>query len=435
MVNMRIAIAGYGAEGKSSYAYWHNPENELVIVDEREIPAGDVPLDANVITGEGVFEKLNGFDVVVRTASLAPRKIRTDGTIWSGTNEFFARCAEKSVPIIGVTGTKGKGTTSSLIASILKAAGKTVHLVGNIGQPALEVLPSIQPEDIVVYELSSFQLWDLATSPQVAVVLMIEPDHLDTHADFDDYMTAKSQIAVNQLTTDRVVYNAANVYATKIAQFSPGQRLPYPSEHTAHVRGGLFYYGETELCDEDNLLLPGRHNLENALAAITATWPWVKEPSIIAEGLRSFAGLPHRLELVRELDGVQYYNDSFSSAAGAAVAAIRAFTAPEVVILGGIDKGADFTELAQVIKDAPNVKQLIIIGKIRHKLADVLRQNGVTQPVQVTDVQTMREIVGLARQAAAPGDVVILSPACASFDMFKNFYDRGDQFRSVVQGL
>lgn len=429
---MKIAIAGYGTEGKTNYTYWNTPDNDVIIVDERDIPTSELPLDANVITGEGAFERLQGFDMVIRSPGVAPRKIHTDGKVWSATNEFFAKCPAQ---IIGVTGTKGKGTTSSLIASILRSAGKTVHLVGNIGQPALDALSDVQPEDIVVYELSSFQLWDLVTSPQVAVVLMIEPDHLDTHADFDNYVTAKSQIAANQLTTDRVVYNAANVYATKIAQLSPGQRLPYPSEHTAHVRGDMFYYGETELCDLDNLLLPGRHNLENALAAITAVWPWIQEPDTIAEGLRSFAGLPHRLELVREFDGVHYYNDSFSSAAGAAVAAIRAFTSPEIVILGGIDKGADFTELAQVIKNAPNVKQLIIIGKIRHKLADVLRQNGVTQSMEVTDVQTMQEIVGLARQAAAPGDIVILSPACASFDMFKNFYDRGDQFRSIVQGL
>jgi len=432
---MKIAIAGYGAEGKVSYDYWNTPENEVVIVDEREISSDDMLIDANTMTGEGVFGKLEGFDMVVRTASLAPRKIKTDGKIWSGTNEFFARCIDRGVPIIGVTGTKGKGTTSSLIASILRAAGKTVHLVGNIGQPALEVLPEIHEDDIVVYELSSFQLWDLEVSPQVAVVLMIEPDHLDTHADFSDYIMAKSQITANQLTTDRVVYNIANAYATKIAQLSPGQRLPYPSEYTAHVQGGMIYYGETELCDLDNLLLPGQHNLENALAAITAVWSWVQEPASISEGLRSFAGLPHRLELVRELDGVSYYNDSFSSAAGAAVAAIRAFTSPEIIILGGIDKGADFTELAQTIKDAPNVKQLIIIGEIRHKLADILRKSGVTQSMEVTDVQTMREVVGLARQAATSGDIVILSPACASFDMFKNFYDRGDQFRSIVQGL
>ena len=432
---MRIAIAGFGAEGKANYEYWNTPENEVVIVDEREIPADELPIDANVIMGEEAFTRLNDFDMVVRTAGLAPYKITTDGKIWSATNEFFARCAEKEITIIGVTGTKGKGTTSSLIVSLLRAAGKTVHLVGNIGQPALEVLPDVQSDHIVVYELSSFQLWDLERSPHVAVVLMIEPDHLNVHADFEDYVGAKAHIATEQRTVDRIVYNATNTYAVKIAQSSPGQLLPFPSERTAHVRNNYFYYGDTELCDTANLLLPGQHNVENALAAITAVWSWVQEPAVIAEGLRSFVGLPHRLELVRELNGISYYNDSFSSAAGATVAAIRAFTAPEIVILGGIDKGADFRELASVIKQAPNVKQLIIIGEIRHKLADTLRQNGVDRPMEVTDMQTMAEIVAIASKAAVSGDIVILSPACASFDMFKNFYDRGDQFRSIVQGL
>lgn len=429
---MKIAIAGYGAEGVSNYAYWNTPGNDVVIVDEREIPADELPLEANVITGENAFSRLNGFDIVVRTAGLAPRKITTDGKVWSGTNEFFAKCP---APIIGVTGTKGKGTTSSLIASLLRAAGKTVHLVGNIGQPALDVLPEIQSDDIVVYELSSFQLWDLERSPQVAVVLMIEPDHLNVHKDFEEYVSAKARIAAGQLTVDRVVYNASNIHAVNIAQLSPGQLLPYPSERAAHVRDDIFYYGDTELCSTSYLQLPGQHNIENALAAITAVWSWVQEPEIIAEGLRSFVGLPHRLELVRELDGVQYYNDSFSSAAGATVAAIHAFTAPEIVILGGIDKGADFSELADTIKQAPNVKQLIIIGEIRHKLADILHQHGVGRAAQVIDAQTMTGVVEAAVKIAVPGDIVILSPACASFDMFKDFYDRGNQFRSIVQGL
>lgn len=426
---MRIAIAGYGIEGKANYEYWNTPDNELVIVDEREILASELPIDANVMTGEGVFERLEGFDMVVRTASLAPWRIKTDGKIWSGTNEFFAQCAEQDIPVIGVTGTKGKGTTSSLIASILRAAGKTVHLVGNIGQPALEVLPDIQPEDIVVYELSSFQLWDLEVSPTVATVLMIEPDHLDVHADFDEYVTAKSQIAVNQLTTDRVVYYANNQWSAQIAKTSPGQRLPYPSEYTAHVRGDYFYHGESELCAVDQLQLAGEHNIQNACAAITAVWPWVQDGVMIAEGLRSFDGLPHRLKLVREFDGVRYYDDSIATTPGSAIAALRSFAEPKVIILGGSDKGADYTEVIELCKATGT--HVVTLGQTGEAIATLCRQHDLSYE----SADGMHDAVRRARQSAVQGGVVILSPASASFGMFKNYADRGEQFIAAVNEL
>ena len=426
---MRIAIAGYGIEGRANYDYWNTPDNELVIVDEREVPADELPLDANTMTGEGVFEKLEGFDMVVRTASLAPRRINTDGKIWSGTNEFFAKCAEQDIPVIGVTGTKGKGTTSSLITSILRAAGKTVHLVGNIGQPALEVVSSIQTDDIVVYELSSFQLWDLEVSPTVAVVLMIEPDHLDVHVDFDEYVTAKSQIAVNQLTTDRVIYNATDEHAIKIAQLSPGQRLPYPSDYTAHVRGDYFYYGDAELCAIDQLQLVGEHNIQNACAAITAAWSWAQDGAIIAEGLRGFDGLPHRLKFVREVNGVRYYDDSIATTPGSAIAALQSFAEPKVIILGGSDKGADYTEVIELCKATG--ARVVTLGQTGEVIATLCRQYDVSYE----SADSMHDAVHRARQSTSQGGVVILSPASASFGMFKNYVDRGEQFIAAVNEL
>ncbi len=428
---MKIAIAGFGIEGKANYTYWNTPENQLVIVDEHDIPESDLPLDASVITGEGAFGRLQGFDMVVRTAGLAPRKIVTDGQVWSATNEFFAHCR---APIIGVTGSKGKGTTSSLIASILRASGKTVHLVGNIGLPALDSLPAITEDDIVVYELSSFQLWDIQQAASVAVVLYIEPDHLDVHADFDDYIAAKSHIASLQTTTDRVVYCAANQWATAIARQSPGQRLPYPAPQTAHVRGEYFYYGETELCAIDALQLPGQHNLDNACAAITAVWSWVQDGATIAEGLSSFDGLPHRLKFVRELGGVRYYDDSIATTPGSAIAALAAFDAPKVLILGGSPKGADFAPLAQAIA-ASNTRRLVLIGSEAPRIQAALDAAGVTTYALLGSDVTMPDIVAAARAAAEPGDVVVLSPSCASFGMFANYADRGQQFIDAVQAL
>lgn len=423
---MKIAIAGYGIEGQASYTYWNTPENEVVIVDEQEIPEGNLPTGANIITGEGAFSRLNGFDLVIRTAGLSPQKIITDGTRWSATNEFFAKCP---APIIGITGTKGKGTTSSLIASILRAAGRTVHLVGNIGQPALSVLSEITPDDIVVYELSSFQLWDIETSPHVAVVLMIEQDHLDVHADFSDYVAAKKRITENQLTTDRVVYYDQNDWSTQIALASVGQRLPYPSERTAHVRGDYFYYQDAELCSIDQLQLPGVHNLDNACAAITAVWPWVQDGSIIAEGLRSFDGLPHRLKLVRELDGVRYYDDSIATTPGSAIAALKAFTEHKVIILGGSDKGADYSKVIELCKITGT--HVIAIGQTGVAIEKLCRKLNV----DCDYASSLQEAVHLAYRSTEEGNVVILSPASASFDMFTSYADRGNQFIAAVEQL
>lgn len=413
---MKIAIAGYGVEGKANFSYWNQPGNDITIVDERE-SLSDLPEGVKTLLGPGSFERLQGFDLVVRTAGLAPHKIKTDGKVWSSTNEFFVKCP---APIIGVTGTKGKGTTSSLIASILKAAGRTVHLVGNIGTPALEELPNIKPHDLVVYELSSFQLWDIEKSPHIAVVLGIEPDHLNVHIDFKDYVSAKANIVRWQTENDVTVYNQQNTYAVQIAEQSKAQKIAYPFDITSVA---------------SSLKIVGQHNVENASAAIAAIREYVNDDAVIRQGLASFEGLPHRLEFVREFDGVKYYNDSFSSAPGATIAAVRAFDDPEIVIIGGIDKGADFTELSEALSSAQQVKTIILVGEIKEKLQKQFLNSGVGADIILSSATTMPQIVAEARSRAKEGDIIILSPACASFDMFKNFYDRGDQFREVVLSL
>lgn len=428
---MKIAIAGYGVEGEANYRYYNTPDNQVVIIDERQ-PSHQPPVDASLIVGEDAFARLDGYDLVVRTASLPPRKIGTDGRIWSATNEFFAKCP---APIIGVTGSKGKGTTCSLIASILQAASKTVHLVGNIGVPALGVLPTVQPNDVVVYELSSFQLWDLEKSPHIAVVLMIEADHLDVHDNMADYVMAKSQIACHQTASDLVVYNAANEYAASIAQLSAGEKIGYQAVETAHVTDDFFWYGEQKLCSVNALQLPGAHNLDNACAAIDAVWQLTQDVAVIEAGLRAFTGLPHRLKFIRDVNGVAYYDDSIATTPGSAIAAINAFAQPKVLIVGGSDKGADYAPLVSAITMSDNIRAVVAIGDQGPAIAELLAKSGAGGLVHVLDTKEMHTIVTQSAAHAQAGDVVILSPACASFDMFKSYSDRGDQFVLAVNEL
>jgi UDP-N-acetylmuramoylalanine--D-glutamate ligase len=432
---MKIAIAGYGQEGESSYRYYSSdPSNNITIVDQKQ-PNRELPAGVTTIIDDKAFEILNGFDLVIRTAGLAIDKIKTDGKIWSSTNEFFVKCPAK---IIGVTGTKGKGTTASLIAGIFEAAGKKVWLLGNIGVTPLDFLSQIKPDDIVVYELSSFQLWDLERSPHVAVALLVEPEHLDVHRDFDDYVNAKANIRRYQVSGDVCIFHPTNEYSRKIAESSNQSRaIRYgiSDDGGVYTKDGAFYQNEHKICSTDNLQLIGLHNIENACAAITVSKCYGIADEVIVSGLKSFQGLPHRLEYVREINGVKYYNDSFSSSTPATVAAIRSFSQPEILIMGGIDRGGNFKEIADTISVYNNVKAIIVIGEIRDKLVRILSDINPSVQIEATDLESMSAIVDLAKSYSQSGDVVVLSPGCASFDMFKNFYDRGDKFRDAVNSL
>jgi len=430
---MKIAIAGYGIEGKSNYEYF-SKLGEVTIVDEKASKE-DLPEGASYLLGESAFEQLNGFDMVVRTAGLALRKIKTDGKIWSATNEFMAKCP---AAVVGVTGSKGKGTTSSLIASILREAGQTVHLIGNIGVPALDVLEKIQPEDIVVYEMSSFQLWDLKKSPNVAVVLMIEPDHLDVHADFNEYIEAKSNIRRFQTEDDICFYHPTNDFSRRIAESnSYANAHPYndPKDHVSvYEEDGNFVEDGSVICSTAALQLPGAHNIENACAAISAVLGGFGfGEDAVEKGLHEFGGLNHRLKFIREIESVSYYDDSIATTPGSAIAAIKAFTQPKIIILGGSSKGAEFDELAETAAKS-NVKLALLIGDEASKIAAALSAMNVPFENLGTNVK-MSEVVTAARKNASMGDVVILSPACASFGMFKNYSDRGDQFIDAVTNL
>lgn len=429
---MNIAILGYGVEGESVYKYYRAkyPDAIITAYDNNEQSKNLLPDDVKFVGRVKDFKGITA-DIAIKTPAIPPWEVEVTGEVTTMTREFLKVCPAR---VIGVTGSKGKGTTASLIASILTAGGRKAWLVGNIGVGPFDVLNQIKPTDVVVYELSSFQLWDADVSPHVAVVLGIEPEHLDVHKDLNDYIEAKANIARYQQPEDVVIYKQGNQYAEYIGQLSAATKVAYPTRVTAHVRDGKFYNGEQELCSVDALRLPGVHNQENACAAINAAWQWVSDGDVIKKGLMAFDGLPHRLKLVRSVGGVKYYDDSIATTPGSAIAALAAFEEPKVIILGGSDKGATYDHLAAEVAKT-NVRHVFLIGSESPKLQAALEATGMSDYTNLGTLTTMGEIVEAASAMAKAGDVVILSPACASFDMFKSYSDRGDQFISAVNRL
>lgn len=427
---MKVAIAGFGLEGISNFNYWSKLGADITIFDEKQ-PTQEVPAGVSIVVGQDTFTKINGFDLVIRTAGLRPDKIKTDDRVWSSTNEFFEKCP---APIIGVTGTKGKGTTASLIAQMLSNDEKNVHLLGNIGVPALDILPTIKSDDIVVFELSSFQLWDLTRSPETAVVLMIEPEHQDVHSSMEEYVNAKSNIAKFQTEDDLIIYHPNNPFSAKVAENSKARKMQYMKPSGAYVIGGQIVIGDIAVALSQEVGLIGEHNLENICAAITAAWRYTKNITAIQSAIKTFKGLPNRLEFVKEVRGVKFYNDSYSSAPGATIAAIKSFSEPEVLICGGFDRGLDYSELALSISLQKNIKKVLLMGQTKTSIADHLAKVGFLN-FELLDGNDFKGFIQIAKDAAEPGDIVVLSPGCASFDMFKDFNDRGNQFKKIVEEL
>jgi UDP-N-acetylmuramoylalanine--D-glutamate ligase len=385
---------------------------------------------------------LQGFDVVVRSPGISINKayLKTfSGKITSQTKLFFDNTPAK---IIGVTGTKGKGTTSSLIYEMLKKGGFDAYIGGNIGLPPISFLDTLSIQSMVVLELSSFQLADMQKSPQVSVMLMVTSEHLDYHKNTAEYVDAKRNIVRFQTADDMAILNMDYTATMKSADKTSAQ-IAWVSRYK-EVANGCFVRdekvilrsggSETEVIDSSEILLPGAHNLENVCAAVMAAYSVGVSIPDIAYVLKTFKGLEHRLELVREIDGVRYYDDSFSTVPETAIAAISAFTQPEILILGGSSKNSDFTELGKIISSVGNIKAIIGIGVEWERIKSAM-PHIPSHTTVIERLQSMKDIVGAAQKLAKPGDVVLLSPACASFDMFANYKDRGNQFKEQVNLL
>lgn len=442
---MRVAILGYDVDGGSSTGYFHKLGADITICDQKTDLL--LPDYATPKLGEDYLENLHQYDLLVRTPGLHPQKIADANPgkpnildkVTTSINIFFEKCP---APIIGVTGTKGKGTTSTLIYKILKEAGIKAFLGGNIGQNPLDFLHEVTPDSWVVLELSNFQLIDFKYKPKVGVCLMLAPEHQDWHQTVKQYYETKKNLFARQTEEDLTIYNFDNPYSKEAVSTSGGSMIPYcvplegsdpATENGAYVKNDRIYFKGHEVCQVEDVALLGRHNLENVCAAIAATFKITKgNTEAMKKAIAGFSGMEHRLEFVREVGGVKYYNDSFATTPEATIAAIRSFKQPIVIILGGHDKQIPLFDVVDEVTKA-NIRQAVVIGDTGEQIIKLLVQRGF-EKISLGGTK-MAEIIKVASQVAQPGDVVLLSTACASFGLFKNYKDRGNQFKDTVNSL
>ena len=415
-----------------------SPREKLgTVTDEIEALGG------TLILGEGYLQNIDA-DIIFRTPGLRPDlpellKARERGSVITSEMEaFFEVCPSK---IIAVTGSDGKTTTTTIISELLRAAGYKVYLGGNIGNPLLCEADTMSREDIVVLELSSFQLMTMRSSPFCAVITNIAPNHLDVHRDMQEYIDAKKNIFLHQKHGDKLILNADNDIVSAFAAEAVGDvilfsRKTIPENGICLSDGVISSVTDGVSCPimyASDIRLPGIHNAENYMAAFAATCGLVR-PDIKRRVATEFRGVEHRIEHVRTLRGVDYYNDSIASSPSRTTAGLHSFDKKVILIAGGKDKGVPFDELGREIIE--HVKTLIVTGYTADKIADaVTGALGYTGSPDIIRREDFREAVTAASDAAKEGDIVILSPACTSFDHFRNFAERGDYFKKIVSEL
>jgi UDP-N-acetylmuramoylalanine--D-glutamate ligase len=406
----KVSILGFGREGKSLLKFLKKHPKyrgaKIEILDQ--------------VRNKNYLKNLKSFDLVFRSPGVPynlpeiQKAIKARVKFSSATKLFFDLCP---APIIGITGTKGKGTTSTLLYQILKKCGRKVFLAGNIGKPALDILNKVNKKDLVILELSSFQLQDLQKSPHVAVVTDVFPDHLDAHKNMKEYVDAKTNIARHQKKSDIIFYFQDNPLSSQIAKKSPGTKIGITGE-------------------------PFGLKKNYVLAATVAAYLNCPTEKIF-HTIKNFKGVEHRLELVREIGGVRFYNDSASTNPQTAAAAISSLSSPHfplVLIAGGKDKNLDYKPLAEAIKTSGNVKKIILIGENKEKIRASLERikNKELRIKNTADLESAVKLAyNFARKFIIRNScfVILFSPGSASFDMFKDYADRGEKFKEIVRRL
>jgi UDP-N-acetylmuramoylalanine--D-glutamate ligase len=455
-----LIVAGLGREGWSTFQFLrhHLPTTQIFLTDDRPLDEIDQKWSKHIATDQNTLyvtkddqEKWPKTGLLIRTPGLAathPLVAQSQYPITSNTQLFFdlLKTEKKTLSLpesfttIGITGTKGKSTTTAIIAHLLKTAGLPTKLGGNIGVPPLDLLqgtPTTDPtaHHYYVLELSAHQLADLQVSPQIAVIQNIVPEHLDYYRDFNEYLTAKSQITRWQSASDTVIYNPDFATARKLALLSPGHKVAFRVE----TYDNWLLYQDEPIIKLNDIPLVGEHNWQNVLPAIVIGKMLSISTAHVVKAITTFQALEHRLELVADLEGVRYYNDSLSTVPDASIAAIRAFEGQPVILLaGGYERHQDFTELAALVVEHP-ARAVLLFPTTGSRLKDAIETYASQHPhstlPELQSVKSMAEAVKLAATLAQPGDVVLMSPASPSFGEFTDYRDRGEQFRAAVDHL
>jgi len=455
MRGKRVAVLGIGVSNRPLISLLLRAGAVITACDRKEEDAlGDI---AQELKRDGVAMKLgDGYlkdldcDVIFRTPGMRPdvpelaEAVKKGAKLTSEMEVFFSVCP---CQIIGITGSDGKTTTTTLIYEMLTRAGYTCHLGGNIGHPLLANAENMKADDIAVVELSSFQLMTMQCSPHIAVVTNISPNHLDVHKSYQEYMEAKKNIFAHQTNNDILVLNADNETTPAFKNDAKARVLTFSSKGA--IARGMYLEGDSvysnisgslqKVMERGDIRIPGKHNVENFMAAMCAVYGMV-DKKIAVDTAREFSGVAHRIEFIREVDGVKYYNDSIASSPTRTIAGLNSFDDKVILIVGGKDKKIPFDELAKMI--VQNTKGLILMGRAddENRACDKIRACIESLPGYKGDIKmescfSMEEAVLKASQMAKAGDTVLLSPACTSFDMFKNFEHRGDVFRECVKAL
>ncbi len=416
-----ILVVGYGVEGKTLVQYLKNAGAQITVADQNP-EVEDPTIGVDWKTGADYLNDLENFDLIAFSPGVKlatyQQLLASNKPLITQTQIFFEQSPTKN--IIGVTGTNGKGTTCTMLYQMMQNAGLNVYLAGNIGEPMLPLLSKLTDEDWVILELSSYQLRDISTSPKIGVMLNITPDHLDQHGEFEDYVAAKANLIRFQTEQDWAVIN---------------QDYSVTADLASLTRAQIKWFGGEDFTDTGwQLSIPGVHNHENAAAAMAVGEILEIDPVIIEKSLSEFTGLPHRLELVAEINGIKFIDDSISTSPAPAMAAIEAFSQPKICILGGSPKSANYAEIAQKIAQSTSIKAIFTIGTTGPKISQALLDSGFHGEI-ISSCENISQVVEQAFKRAESGDIVLLSPGDASFDWFKNYKDRGEQFSQAVRKL